>query len=140
MAKFCVNCGSELIEGARACGNCGTMIEGNTPSVDNTSNSIPNNGNNIPNNGGTVNVNVNQVPKKNTDIGVIGFWISLVSTILCCGSFNFISLVLCIIGLVDSKNNPGNNKGLAIAGIVISSVGFIVAIIGYFLSAVLSYM
>lgn len=134
MAKFCKNCGSELVEGARACGNCGTFVDEVPANVDNNSN-------NIPNNGGTVNVNVNSAPqKKNTDIGAIGFWISLVSTILCCGSFNFISLILCIIGLVDSKNNPTNNKGLAIAGIVISSLGFILTIIFYVLGTFASLL
>lgn len=138
MAKFCVNCGSELVEGAKACGNCGTLVEEEVV-VDNT-NSTNVTTSTVPANGGTVNVNVSAAPKKNTDLGVIGFWISLVSSILCCGSFNIISLILCIIGLADHKNNPTNNKGMAIAGIVISCIGWIITLIGYFIIEVLAYM
>lgn len=140
MAKFCVNCGSELVEGAKACGNCGTLIEEEVQVIDNTSTDNNTSTNtNVPA-GSTVNVNVNTTPKKNTDLGVIGFWISLVSSILCCGSFNLISLILCIIGLSDCKNNPNNNKGMAIAGIVISCLGWIVTFIGAFLIEFFSYL
>lgn len=134
MAKFCVNCGSELVEGAKACGNCGTMIEEEAQVIDGTTTSST-----VPVNGNTVNVNVNTAPKKGTDLGAIGFWISLVSSILCCGSFNLISLILCIIGLAD-KNNPSKNKGLAIAGIVISCLGWIVSFVLAFFLEFFSYL
>lgn len=119
MAKFCTNCGKELVEGANVCGYCGTFIN-------NGSNS------NFNNNVNNMN-NVNQ--NNNTDVGLIGFIISLISTFLCCGAFNTISLVLSIIGLVENKKNPNNNKALAIAGIVISSLGFLSTIIYYFFKA-----
>lgn len=69
------------------------------------------------------------VVKTTNGFAVAGFVISLVSTILCCGSFNWLSLVFSIIGLVNSKKMNGEGKGLSIAGIVISSVFLVLTIL-----------
>lgn len=69
------------------------------------------------------------VVKSTNGFAVAGFVISLVSTILCCGSFNWLSLVFSIIGLVNSKKMNGEGKGLSIAGIVISSVFLVLTIL-----------
>ena len=119
-SKFCTNCGNELREGDKACSNCGTMVDGsNTPSAPTQ----------------TV-VNVQQVPSKQTNgMAVAGFVVSLVSSLLCCGSFNFISLILSIIGLTQAKKMNGSGKGLAIAGIIISAIVMVIllliTILGY---------
>ena len=123
MAKFCTSCGQELIEGAKACGNCGAKVE-ETVTVKATPES------------GTTTVNVNAVNNGPTNgLAVAGFVVSLVSTFLCCGVFNLVSLILSIVGLAQAKNYNGNGKGLAIAGIIISCIfmilGILMIILGY---------
>lgn len=109
MAKFCPNCGSEVKEG-KFCSNCGTTMdnEQNSTTVANTTSNNQNNSNGM---------------------AVAGFTISLVSFLLCCGCFNWLSLIFSIVGLVQSKEKNGNGKGLAIAGIIISSITIIVFIL-----------
>lgn len=111
MAKFCISCGSELPENAVACPNCGAMQNANQAQPQQ--------------------VVVNNVPAQNKSNGlaIAGFVVSLVSTLLCCGSFNVISLVLSIVGAVKAKDYGGNGKGMAIAGIIISAIGLIILII-----------
>lgn len=111
MAKFCTNCGQELIEGAKTCGNCGASVEDKNVTVKAT-----------PESGNTTTVNVNTAQGQTNGMAIAGFVVSLVSTILCCGAFNIVSLVLSIVGLTQAKNYNGNGKGLAIAGIVISCI------------------
>ena len=110
MAKFCISCGSELPENAVACPNCGAMQNANQAQPQQ--------------------VVVNNVPAQNKSNGlaIAGFVVSLVSTLLCCGSFNVISLVLSIVGAVKAKDYGGNGKGMAIAGIIISAIGLIILI------------
>lgn len=95
--------------------------------------------NNVQNTNQTVNNNV-QVVKSTNGFAVAGFVISLVSTILCCGTFNWLSLVFSIIGLVNSKNMNNEGKSLAIAGIVISSIFLILTIILYALGITASVL
>lgn len=80
------------------------------------------------------------VVKSTNGFAVAGFVISLVSTILCCGSFNWLSLVFSIIGLVNSKKMNGEGKGLSIAGIVISSVFLILTILLFALGVTASIL
>ena len=109
MAKFCSNCGNEIKEGANACSNCGTMVNADSkPAVVN---------------------NVQQTKGKSNGLAISGFIVSLVSTLLCCGSFNVISLILSIVGVVKAKDYDGNGKGMAIAGIIISSIGLLILIL-----------
>ena len=110
MAKFCINCGKELQDTDRVCSSCGTPVNG---AVQPTT---------------TVVVN-NAQPKQTNGLALAGFIVSLVSTLLCCGSLNIISLILSIIGAVKAKDLNGSGKGLAIAGIIISALGLILLIL-----------
>ena len=111
MSKYCRNCGTELKDSYKACFNCGTLVDSDKNS---------NNGNS----------------KSNTNyFAVSGFIVSIVSSALCCGLFNIVSLGLSIAGLATCKvYNDG--KGFAIAGIIISILPMIMIII----SAILSIM
>ena len=106
MAKFCPNCGSEIKEG-KFCSNCGTTINEENP---------------------TTNVTINN-QNNNNGMAIAGFTVSLVSTLLCCGIFNWLGLIFSIVGLVQSKDKNGEGKGLAIAGIVISCITVIIFIL-----------
>lgn len=105
MAKFCRNCGNELVENSNVCDKCGTAVNNTTVTTTNTSNT--------------------------NGLAIAGFVISLVSSLLCCGSFSFISLIFSIVGLVNAKKCDGNGKGMAIAGIIISAIGMILLIALY---------
>ena len=110
MTKYCSNCGNEIKEGANACSNCGTMVNADSkPAV-------------------VVN-NVQSTQGKSNGLAIAGFIVSLVSTLLCCGSFNVISLILSIVGVVKAKDYDGSGKGMAIAGIIISSIGLLILIL-----------
>ena len=128
MARFCTNCGNSVPDGANACSNCGTMMGSvATPTVQPQ----------------VVVNNVQAQPAKGNGLATAGLITSLVSSILCCGSFNLISLILSIIGLVKSKELGGAGKGMAIAGIVISAIGMIIllllTIFGYAASFIENY-
>lgn len=116
MAKFCINCGKEIPEGANVCPSCGATYGGQAAPTQ------------------TVVVN-NVQPKQGNGLAVAGFVVSLVSSLLCCGSFNLISLILSIVGLSKAKSLGGTGKGLAIAGIIISAIGlillFLLTVLGY---------
>lgn len=116
MAKFCSSCGKELEENANTCNNCGKPVQN-----ENANNTAPN--------PSTVQVTQTVVTqRKSNGMAVAGFVISLVS-LLCCGGLSFLGLVFSIIGLVNAKNCDGDGKGLAIAGIIISSLFVIIFII-----------
>ena len=115
MAKFCISCGSELPENAVACPNCGAMKNANQAQAQPQPQQQ---------------VVVNNVPAQSQTNGlaIAGFVVSLVSTILCCGSLNVVSLILSIIGAVKAKDYGGSGKGMAIAGIIISAIGLVLLI------------
>ncbi|MBP5678244.1 MAG: zinc-ribbon domain-containing protein [Bacilli bacterium] len=110
MAKFCINCGKELGDTDKVCSQCGTPVDGAAPAQATT-------------------VVAPARAQKSNGLALAGFIVSLVSTILCCGSFNVISLILSIVGAVKAKDCGGNGKGLAIAGIIISAIGLILLIV-----------
>ncbi len=122
MSKFCQSCGSELIDGANACTNCGALV-----------NSVP--VNNVP----VQNNYQNTAPANQTNgLAIAG----LIVSILCCGSLSLVSLILSILGLTSSKKMNGSGKGMAIAGIIISAIGMILSIIStilYFTGALVTY-
>ena len=117
MSKFCTNCGTRLEDDVTFCTGCGQKVDGgvNAAPVNNSVENV-----NISNNGGG---------SKTNGLAIAGFTVTLVSTILCCGIFNMVGLVLSIIGLVKAKDYDGNGKGLAIAGIVICCVCILISII-----------
>lgn len=118
MAKFCSSCGKELEENSTTCNNCGKPV----PQEQSATTATPN--------PSTVQVNQTIVTEKRKSNGmaVAGFVISLVS-LICCGGSSFLGLVFSIIGLVNAKNCDGEGKGLAIAGIIISSIFIVIFII-----------
>ena len=96
---FCKNCGNEVNENAVVCLNCGAAIENEN------------------------NESVANQPKKANAMAITGFVLGLVALFL---SFFCIvptcALVFSILGFVKRENY--SNKGLAIAGLVISIVAF----------------
>ena len=101
MDKFCTNCGAKLSNGQEFCSSCGNKVSRE---------------NNV-----AVNNDTSTSKKTTNGFSIAGFIVSIVSSILCCGSFNIISIVLSIIGLIKAKDY-GSGKGFAIAGIIISVV------------------
>ena len=127
MSKFCTNCGTKLENDVKFCTSCGKAVE----------EEVSNNNNQPVNNTATVVVNNGQQNPKN-GLAIAGFVVSLVSSLLCCGSFNLISLILSIVGLTKAKDYNGDGKGLAIAGIVISVVGYVIIVCLYIFVGVFS--
>ena len=84
MAKFCTNCGSELKEGQVFCTNCGKKDgEEVKEEVKTTTTTVTN--------------NVSNTAKEPTNgLAIAGFVTTLVSSLLCCGIFNIVGLVLSI--------------------------------------------
>lgn len=115
MAKFCIFCGKEVEENDNVCGNCGKPINNNVQS--------------------TVIVKENS---KSDGLAIAGFVLSIVS-FFCCGSTSVLGLIFSIIGLVNCNKNGKDGKGLAIAGIVINSIMFVVLIILYIFMFILGY-
>lgn len=114
MSKFCTNCGTKLEDNVKFCTSCGKGVDEGAQQKT------------------TVVVNNNSTEPKN-GLAIAGFVVSLVSTLLCCGAFNIVGLVLSIVGLVKAKDYNGNGKGLAIAGIVICAVVMVLGIVLYFM-------
>ena len=115
MAKFCVYCGEEVEENDNVCGNCGKSINNN------------------------VQTTVTVKEKSNSDgFAITGFVLSIVS-FLCCGSTSILGLIFSILGLVNCNKNGKDGKGLAIAGIIINSITFVILIILYIFMFILGY-
>lgn len=114
MAKFCCECGKELEENSNTCKNCGNVLEEKK------------------------NVNTGQVKNKTNGFAIAGFVISIVS-IFCCGIPSWLGLVFSIIGLVNANKSEGEGKGVAIAGIVISTILLILLISLYALGFVAAF-
>ena len=112
MNKYCVKCGEVLETGAAFCSKCGAK----TISSDIQSTTTP-----------TV---------ESTDsngIAIAGFVCALLGV-------NVVGLILSIIGLSNAKKANGKNKGLALAGVIISAArmafSFIFSIFLIFFSTV----
>ncbi len=69
-------------------------------------------------------------------IALVGLILSIVSLFFCCG-FSVIAMILCIIGIVQSKKYNGDGKGAAIAGLIISIISTIFGLV-FTLAAILS--
>ena len=111
MAKFCANCGNSLKEDENFCSSCGTPVLESVSSVENTSTPI------------------STPDEKKNVIALVGFISSIVSSTICCGSLNIITLILSIIGLVEAKKYNNDGKSFAIAGIVISAIMLILFVL-----------
>lgn len=116
----CIKCNAELKQGAKFCSKCGQKVEANVVNITENK-SILTNETNIARNSTTTNCS--------NSFAIAGFVISIVSSIFLCGSFNWLSLVFSIVGLVKSKELNGEGKGLAIAGIIISAILLVIYIL-----------
>ncbi len=117
MGKFCANCGKELKENTKFCANCGKEVTSEMKEevkveevkVQPTPVQV-----------------TTQTSNNSNGMAIAGFVVSLVSLILCCGSFSWLSLIFSIIGLAQAKDKNGNGKGLAITGIILSALVFVI--------------
>ena len=103
---FCKNCGKEVTEDATFCPNCGTALDKEVP--------------NAPIYDAPVNNYAPQpAPKKDTsnNIAVLGFVLSFFVALA--------GLICSIMGYNKAKNEGLDNKGLALAGIIISIVNMV---------------
>lgn len=105
MAKYCPNCGTENAEEVLSCSKCGVQFNVSAPTE-------------------VASQAVTEAPtKQKTDVcALIGFILSLVSNILCCGYLNIPAIILCILGIIFSKKNGTKGFGFALAGIIITVV------------------
>lgn len=110
---FCKNCGQQVDDNAEFCPNCGAKVK-EAPAE------------NVP-----TYTNQNQPTQTNKTNGfaIAGFILAFFGGIL--------GLIFSIIGLVKARNE-GSPKGLAIAGIIISIIAFIVYIVIY--SSMMDYL
>ena len=114
MAKYCPNCGTENADTALSCANCGVQfVQQPAPAQD----AQP--------------IQPGVAPaapaQQKTDVcSIIGFVLSLVSNILCCGALNLPALILCIVGMILSKKGNKKGFGLALAGLIITIVFIII--------------
>ena len=93
MSKYCTNCGREISDSETLCDNCKS---GTTTVITST----------------TVNPSSTS---ENNGYAIAGFVCSL-------AGLSIVGMILSIIGLNKCKKENANNKGLAIAGIVIAAV------------------
>ena len=129
--KKCGNCKKELENDDLFCPYCGKKVEAEAKTKEKVVEEKK---------------EVIEKPKETSSTGtksstnglaLSGFIVSLVSTLLCCGSFNVVSLILSIVGLVQSKDYKGDGgKGFAIAGIVISAIPIVIWILFYLFAMV----
>lgn len=117
--KFCSNCGKEVSKESKFCANCGKEIgvEEVKSIVDGAKEEVK---------------NENVVGKQSNPLAITGFVISLVS-LLCCGGTSWLGLIFSIIGLIESKKKNNSGKGLAVAGIIISTILLVLLFVCYIL-------
>ena len=113
MALYCPNCGTENNDTAKHCTNCGVaFVQSAAAPAAPVQAAAPSNGTNT--------------------WALVGFIVSLVSAILCCGLLSLPSLIFSIIGMSSSKKNNQGGWGLALTGVIISGI-YLLFWIGYFI-------
>lgn len=148
---FCLKCGASYEEGTRFCEHCGAPIGNAEPEVRpepvaDTYGSMDYKSEDQSYSRRDQSFGANDYSQYNNDpyspmidngfkpkaatngMCLAGFIVSLVNLILC-GIVSPISLILSIIGLASASKNGQAGKGLAIAGIVISSIFVVIGII-----------
>lgn len=137
MSKICLYCRKEVEDTSIFCPNCGQKIESNVTNLESqaVNNTVTNPSNNTNSN---EQVNTNVPKKDNNVIAIIGFVLSVISPLCCCGT-SWLGLIFSIIGLVESKKKNGAGKSLATAGIIISAILLVLLIVIYILNAYLSF-
>lgn len=140
MAKFCSDCGKEILTEDKFCINCGKNLNEEEPQKNKKENTEQHPAQDNSSKNTTIQqqetaqvsatqVTTNTTAKYTNGFGIAGFVVSLVSLILCCGSFSWLSLIFSIIGVVNANKNNGEGKGLSIAGIIISSLVVVLVIV-----------
>ena len=132
---YCKYCGNQLSENSKFCTQCGSLVEENT--LNNQTNEQINEQQMSENQPNTLNTNQQtiynaeqiQPIKKYSRKSIAGFVLSLVGLLLAGIPCGILGIVFSSIGLneVGTKNMKG--KGLAIAGLVISIIDIIGALI-----------
>ncbi len=119
MSKKCIACEETIENDAKFCKKCGAKQE-EAKVKEETTNTIktiePANPEKVPVNG----------------LSITGFVIAIVS-LMCCGLTSPIGLIFSIIGLAKGDPEDKTGKGLAIAGIIISSILLILLIVSLFI-------
>ncbi len=105
MNGFCTNCGAAIESGDNHCKSCGAKVN----------NQLETSMNN--------NQQLNSTSSTN-GMAIAGFICAIIG-------FNIVGLILSIVGLSNAKKTNGSNKGLAIAGIIISIVRMIIYVIWF---------
>lgn len=102
MKKFCTNCSNEISEDAAVCPSCGAKV-------------------------GAPVYNVKVVKGTSNDLAIVGFVLSLVGIFMC--FFSIAGLIVSIIAYKNCNDYVNPNKGLAIAGLVISIIVVLIGVI-----------
>ncbi len=127
MSKVCNKCGAELEDKAIYCDECGAKYEVQNMTEKNVQVNTKNH----------INNNVQNMRKKNpvaTASLILGI-IAVLTSIMCIGIFPaVIGITLAVIAL-NKKDKP---KGKAIAGLILSIVGFLIAIFFIFIALCLA--
>ena len=114
----CDKCGSEVDESAKFCPNCGAKIEATEKAerVEVVETVVRNNTNNTNSN------TINTTEAGYNALAIIGFILAFIPKIW------IVSLIISIVALVQISKTKEKGKGLAIAGIVISSSIMLIAL------------
>ena len=115
---LCNHCGNEIEEGSVVCPYCGSLVNESAPAE--PAQAAPSAQPAQP----QYQQPVQQAPVASGSNGLAtaGFVLALLG-------FNVIALVLSIVGLTKAKKLGGTGKGLAIAGIIISSLYMVIIVI-----------
>ena len=120
MNSNCPGCGNKITDSNRFCMFCGYNLN-TIDQYKQDSNSNVSVGSNQP-----------TASKVSNGIGIAGFVVSLISLIMCCGSFSWLSLIFSILGIKKAKKNNGVGHGLSLAGIIISAIGLLIFLFWFF--------
>ena len=117
----CDKCGSEVDGSAKFCPNCGAKIEATEKAerVEVIETVVRNNNTNTNTN---TNSTINSVENGYNALAIIGFILAFIPKIW------IVSLIISIVALVQISKTKEKGKGLAIAGIVISSSIMLIAL------------
>ncbi len=100
---FCTECGRKLTGDDKFCPSCGLKIGEEVITVSTTD-------------------STSTISESDNGIAIAGFICAIFG-------LNIIGLILSAIGISNANKNGGKNKGLAIAGVIISCIRLVISII-----------